>query len=286
MAKSAIRAGYHVSISGGLSTAFEHAKELECDVIQMFVGSPQMWQTPNITDAEVAKFKTEWKKSKVSSVLVHAAYLPNPSSHRDSLRNLSLKKLKDEAKITYRIGANGYVFHCGSNQESEAQGIKNAIATLNRLAELTDEKWPVKLIIESDAGAGNRIGDTIEELGAIWKGLATKKRFGFCLDTCHLFVSGIDLRTTEDISQLLTKFDKLIGLEHLEFIHINDAMFELGSRRDRHENIGKGKIGEEGIRNILANPTIRKLPLILETPRTGEPRLDIQDIRLLRNLAK
>ena len=176
--------------------------------------------------------------------------------------------------------------HGQGSQESEAQGIKNAIATLNRLAELTDEKWPVKLIIESDAGAGNRIGDTIEELGAIWKGLATKKRFGFCLDTCHLFVSGIDLRTTEDISQLLTKFDKLIGLEHLEFIHINDAMFELGSRRDRHENIGKGKIGEEGIRNILANPTIRKLPLILETPRTGEPRLDIQDIRLLRNLAK
>lgn len=286
MAKSAIRVGYHVSISGGLSTAFEHAKELKCDVIQMFVGSPQMWQTPEITDAEVATFKTEWKKSKISAVLVHAAYLPNPSSHRDSLRNLSLKKLKDEAKIAYRIGANGYIFHCGSNQEGEVQGIKNATATLNRLAELTDEKWPVKLIIESDAGAGNRIGDTIEELGAIWKGLATKKRFGFCLDTCHLFVSGIDLRTAEDVSQLLNKFDKLIGLEHLEFIHINDAMFDLGSRKDRHENIGKGKIGEGGIRNILANPAIRKLPLILETPRTGEPRLDLQDIRLLRSLAK
>jgi len=284
--KNNIKAGYQVSISGGLPSAFAHAKALECDVIQIFVSSPQMWQVPEISDTEVADFKTEWKKSDIVSVLVHAAYLPNPSSDKTTLRNLSLKKLKDEAKIAYRIGANGYVFHCGSNQTGPKEGIKNAIATLNRLAELTDEKWPVKLIIESDAGAGNRIGDTIEELGAIWKGLKTKKRFGFCLDTCHMFVSGIDLRTPKDIDQLLTKFDKLIGLDHLEFIHLNDAMFDLGSRKDRHANIGKGFIGEEGIKSILANPVIRELPLILETPRTGEPTVDVQEIRLLRALAK
>ncbi|MFH0912613.1 MAG: deoxyribonuclease IV [Patescibacteria group bacterium] len=286
MVKSDIRAGYHVSVAGGLPGAFKHARELECDVIQIFVSSPQMWQTPEISDSEIATFKTEWSKSKVSVVLVHAAYLPNPSSDRASLRNLSLKKLKDEAKIAYRLGADGYVFHCGSNQTSTGEGIKNAITTLNRLAELTDEKWPVKLIIESDAGAGNKIGDTIEELAAIWKGLNTKKRFGFCLDTCHLFVSGIDLRTKSDVSQLLNKFDKLIGLSHLEFIHLNDAMFDLGSHKDRHENLGQGYIGEAGIKNIIAHPDIRKLPLIMETPRTGEARLDIKDIRLLRSWAK
>ncbi len=286
MAKSAIRAGYHVSISGGLHTAFEEAEILDCDVIQIFVGSPQMWQTPEISDDEVAVFKTEWKKSKISSVLVHSAYLPNPSSPKDSLRNMSLKKMKEEAKIAYRIGANGYNFHCGSNIDGNAEGIKNAISTLNKLAELTDEKWPVKLIIESDAGAGNRIGDTIEELGVIWKGLKTKKRFGFCLDTCHMFVSGIDLRTEGDISQLMAKFDKLIGLEHLEFIHLNDAMFDLGSKKDRHQNIGKGFIGEKGIRHILENSVIRALPLILETPRTGDPKVDLQDIRTLRALAR
>jgi len=286
MAKDMIKAGYHVSIAGGLPAAFAHAKELDCDVIQIFVGSPQTWDTPEISDEEVADFRTLRSQSNISSVLVHAAYLPNPSSDRVPLRNLSLKKLKDEAKIAYRIGADGYNFHCGSNQISAKEGIKNAIATLNRLAELTDEKWPVKLIIESDAGAGNKIGDTVEELGAIWKGLKTKKRFGFCLDTCHLFVSGTDLRTAADISQLLAKFDKLIGLEHLEFIHLNDAKFDLGSHKDRHENIGKGFIGEAGIKNILANPVIRELPLILETPRTGEPKIDLQDIKLLRALAK
>lgn len=281
-----LRIGYHVSIAGGLPNAFKYARELECDVIQIFVGSPQIWQTPEISDAEIAKFKEYRKKSKISSILVHSAYLPNPSSPKASLRNLSLKKLKDEAKIAYRIGADGYNFHCGSNSDSTEAGIANAINTLNRLAELTDEEWPVTLIIESDAGAGNRIGDTIEELGAIWRGLKNKKRFGFCLDTCHLFVSGTDLRTKNDISQLLKKFDKLIGLEHLKFIHLNDAKFDLGSKKDRHENIGQGKIGKEGIKSILGNPVIRKLPLILETPRTGDLKTDIQDIKMVRLLAK
>jgi len=281
-----IKAGYQVSIAGGLPGAFAEAELLDCDVIQIFVGPPQRWETPEITDQEAADFRTAWHRSGVEKVLVHAAYLPNPASNRDVLRNLSLKKLKEEAKIAYQIGADGYNFHCGSNQDGDKPGIKNAVATLNRLAELTDEKWPVRLIIESDAGAGNKIGDTIEELGAIWKGLKTKKRFGFCLDTCHMFVSGIDLRTPKDVSQMLDKFDKLIGLEHLAFIHMNDAMFDLGSKKDRHENIGKGFIGEEGIRALLTNPIIRERPLILETPRTGDPRLDIQDIRLLRALAK
>jgi len=286
MNKSAIKAGYHVSIAGGLANAFTYAQELECDVIQIFVSSPKIWQTPEISDAETTNFKEARKKSNISSVLVHASYLPNPSSSRASLRNLSLKKLKDEVKIAYRLGADGYNFHCGSNQDSTEAGIENAINILNRLAELTDKEWSVTLIIENDAGAGNKIGDTVEELGAIWKGIKNKHRFGFCLDTCHLFVSGIDLRTKGDISQLLKKFDKLIGLEYLKFIHINDAKFDLGSKRDRHENIGQGKIGREGIKNILTNPIIRKLPLILETPRTGDIKLDIQDIELLRLLTQ
>lgn len=283
---SKIIAGYHVSVAGGLHKAFTEAKLLDCDVIQIFVSSPQMWHTSAISDKEIKLFETAREESNISKVLVHAAYLPNPSSHKATLRNLSLKKLKDEAKKAYEIGADGYNFHCGSNQNSNEEGIKTAIATLNRLAELTDEKWPVKLIIENDAGAGNRIGDTIEDLAAIWRGLTNKNRFGFCLDTCHMFVSGIELRTPKAISQLIEKFDKLIGLEHLEFFHINDAMFDLGSRKDRHDNIGKGFIGEAGFKALLANPKARKISMILETPRTGDPKIDIKDIRLLRKLAE
>ena len=278
--------GYHVSIAGGLYKAFEHAKDLDCDAIQIFAGPPQIWLTPAISNSAVEKFKSAWKKSKVKKVLVHAAYLPNPSSSRASLRNLSLHKFKEEAKIAYRIGADGYVFHCGSNQNGNAEGIKLVTKTLNRLAELTDEEWPVKLIIESDAGAGNRIGDTIEELATIWKGLKNKPRFGFCLDTCHLFVSGTDLRTVKDVSALLAKFDKLVGLEHLQFIHINDAKFPLGSRRDRHTNIGQGEIGEAGFKALLHQAKLKQVPFILETPRTGDIKIDIGDIQLLRKLAK
>ncbi|OGB73333.1 hypothetical protein A3K24_00425 [candidate division Kazan bacterium RIFCSPHIGHO2_01_FULL_44_14] len=277
--------GYHVSTAGGLHKAFDEAKELECTAIQIFVGSPQMWATPTVSDKEVEKFKTAQKNSNVKKVLVHSAYLPNPSSHKASLRNLSLKKLKDEAKIAYTIGADGYNFHCGSNQDSNQQGVAHAIATLNRLAELTDEKWPVKLILENDAGAGNRIGDTIEELGAIWKGLKNKKRFGFTLDTCHMFVSGIDLRTKKDISALLSKFDKLIGLTHLEFIHINDAKFGLGSKKDRHANIGEGEIGLTGFKYLLTNSKLKNVPFILETPRTGNLKSDLKDIRILKKMS-
>jgi len=131
-----------------------------------------------------------------------------------------------------------------------------------------------------DAGAGNRIGDTIEELGAIWKGLKTKKRFGFCLDTCHMFVSGIDLRTPEDISQLLAKFDKLIGLDHLEFIHLNDAMFDLGSRKDRHANIGKGKIGLEGFEKLATFAKENNIDMICETAYPGV----VEDIKILKEM--
>jgi len=278
--------GYHVSTSGGLYKAFQEAEALDCTAIQIFVGSPQMWNTPTISEAAARKFKQAWKRSKVKSILVHSAYLPNPSSHKATLRNFSLKKMKEEIKIAYIIGADGYNFHCGSNQESTREGIVNTTRTLNRLAELTQASWPVKLIIENDAGAGNRIGDTIEELGAIWKGLKNKKRFGFCLDTCHLFASGIDVRTKKNLSDILSKFDKLIGLKHLLFIHINDAMFDLGSRKDRHALIGKGFIGAYSFKHWLKSPKLKRLPFILETPRTGNLKQDIKEIQMLKRLAR
>ncbi len=278
--------GYHVSIAGGLYKAFAHAKALTCETIQIFVGSPQMWKTFNITDEAVEKYKTAKALSNVKKVLVHSTYLANPSSPKASLRNMSLKKMKDEVKIAYRIGADGYSFHCGSNSDGNKEGVKLATQTLNRLAELTDKQYPVKLILESDAGAGNRIGDTIEELSAIWKGLENKKRFGFCLDTCHLFVSGTDLRTKKNISDLIKKFDKLINLKHLEFIHINDAKFGLNSKKDRHANIGKGEIGLEGFRHLVNHPKLKNIPFILETPQTGNIKKDLEDIKILRKLVK
>lgn len=278
--------GYHVSIAGGLHNAFKNATDLESNVIQIFVSSPQMWTMSTITSEQIALFKQAQTDSQVEQVLVHAAYLPNIASHKDSLRNFSLKKLKDEIKTAYAIGADGYNLHCGSNQNSDKEGIQYAIQTLNRLAELTEDNWPIKLILENDAGAGNKIGDTIEELAAIWKGLKNKERFGFCLDTCHLFASGIDIRTKKDISSLFSKFDKLIGLKHLKFMHVSDAKFGLGSKKDRHANIGEGEIGEEGFRNLINHPKLKKIPFILETPRTGNIQEDLKDIKLLRKLIK
>ena len=282
--------GYHVSSSGGLYRAFAEAEAIGCDVIQIFVGSPQIWHTPDPSEAVAKRFKAARADSEVKQVLVHAAYLPNPASHKATLRHVSLKKMKEEIRIAYAIGADGYNFHCGSNQNSNAEGVRLTTETLNRLAELSDAKYPIPLIIENDAGAGNRIGDTIEELAAIWRKLKNKKRFGFCLDTCHLFVSGIDVRTKSDIKKLLDKFDRLIGLQHLKFIHANDAKFGLGSKKDRHELIGQGYIGRQAFINLFHTPRLKRVPFIMETPYTGESKADIisrsKEIKLVRRLAK
>ena len=275
--------GYHVSAAGGLYKAFKEAEALECTAIQIFVGSPQTWAAPNPPEKDIERFKEDRKTSKVNKVLVHAAYLPNPSSPKASLRNLSLKKMKEEAIVSYKIGADGYNFHCGSNADSTEDGIANAINTLNRLAELTSE-YPIRLILENDAGAGNRIGDTVDELAALWDGLENKERFGFCLDTCHLFVSGIDVSTKKAVDSLISEFDKKIGIKHLHFLHVNDAKFGLGSKKDRHANIGAGEIGLEGFEALINHPKLKNKAFILETPRSGDLKEDFKDIQTLRKL--
>lgn len=278
--------GYHVSASGGLYKAFLEAKALECTAIQIFVGSPQTWAAPNPPQKDIDRFIADRKASDVKKVLVHAAYLPNPSSPKASLRNISLKKMTDEAKVAYAIGADGYNFHCGSNADGTEEGIANAINTLNRLAELTEKDYPVRLILENDAGAGNRIGDTIEELAAIWAGLENKDRFGFCLDTCHLFVSGIDVGSKKAVDDMVKKFDKLIGIKHLHFIHTNDAKFGLGSKKDRHANIGTGEIALAGFEALVNHPKLKDKAFILETPRSGDLTKDIEDIKTIKKLIK
>lgn len=278
--------GYHVSASGGLYKAFKEAEALDCTAIQIFVGSPQTWAAPNPPQKDIDKFIETRQSSNVGKVLVHAAYLPNPSSPKASLRNISLKKMKDEALVAYAIGADGYNFHCGSNADGTEEGIANAINTLNRLEELTSEKCPVRLILENDAGAGNRIGDTIEELADIWAGLNNKDRFGFCLDTCHLFVSGIDVGSKKTVDAMIKKFDDLIGIQHLHFLHVNDAKFGLGSKKDRHANIGTGEISLDGFSALINHPKLKDKTFILETPRSGDLTQDIKDIQTLKKLIK
>jgi deoxyribonuclease-4 len=277
--------GYHVSTSGGLKNAFKNAADLEAEAIQIFVSSPQQWNTAQPTMEAAEEFKKARKASKVQKVLVHAAYLPNLSSPKATLRNVSKMKMKDEMMAAFAIGADGYNFHPGSNPDIK-EGTANLVDNLNRLAELSEKSCPIKIIIENDAGAGSRVGDTIEELAAIWKGLKDKKRFGFTLDTCHLFVSGYDIRDKKVVDDIVKDFDKLIGLKHLEWIHANDSKGDLGSKKDRHDNIGKGFLGEDTFKTLLNHPKLKHLPFILETPRTGDVKEDIKDIKVMRKLLK
>lgn len=272
--------GYHVSIAGGLPKVFGEAKLLACDVIQFFVSNPQIWETRVPSEEEIKEFKELHKKSGIKDILVHSAYLPNPSTPRKTLWAVTMKKMKEEIEIAEKIGASGYNVHPGSNPNTK-DGIATAIRSFNRLAELTDS-YQTKIIIENDAGAGNRIGDTVEELAVIWQNLTPKNRFGFTLDTCHLFVSGIDIRKQEVLEKVLDDFDKQIGLEYLWYVHLNDSKYDLGSRRDIHEHIGKGFIGLEPFRYIVNHPKLKNKNFILETPHKGNLEKEIKNIKNLQ----
>jgi len=276
--------GYHVSTAGGLPKAFAEAKLLTCEVIQFFVSSPQIWETRVPSEREIKEFKELYKKSGIKDILVHSAYLPNPSTPRQTLWAVTMKKMKEEIKIAESIGASGYNVHPGSNPDTK-NGIATAIKSFNRLAELTNG-YQAKIIIENDAGAGNRIGDTVEELAAIWRGLQPKERFGFTLDTCHLFVSGLDIRKQEILKKVLDDFDRQIGLEHLLYIHLNDSRYDLGSHRDIHEHIGEGFIGLGAFEYIVNHPKLKDKNFILETPHAGDTEKEIKNIQIIRSLIK
>lgn len=279
-----MRFGYHVSISGGLKTALAEAKELTCNTIQIFLGPPQMWKLSSFTDEEIAQFDEERRKLDITPVIAHSAYLLNVSSPNDHLWNISVHYLINLLEKAEKVGVEGITFHLGSNPGRRA-GVQKAIEAMRKI----EDEAPAgqaKILLETDAGPGNHVGDNFEEISEILGSVKNPQRFGVVLDTCHIFASGYDLRTAEAANKTFAKFEKLIGYQFLAAIHINDSKGELGSHLDRHEHIGEGKIGADGFKAILHHPKLQEMAFILETPKTGNLKTDLKDIQTLRKLAK
>lgn len=280
------KVGCHVSIAGGVENAPGRAKELGCETFQIFSRSPQGGPAPKLTKEVIDRFWEEMKKCGFEDFVIHAPYYINFGSPNPKTFNGSVHIVREELERGSALGATFVMFHPGS-VKSNGKGFAQAKKGIAEV--LKGYKGTCKLLIEISAGAGEVIGDTFEELAELIKPLVDKKGFGgVCFDTQHAFASGYDITTESKAKEVLKAFDEVIGLEWLKMSHINDSKTELGSHKDRHEHIGEGKIGKNGIKNFLK--VVAELnkgkkgtfPLILETEHDKVTR----DIKVLRVLAK
>ena len=271
--------GAHVSSAGGISTAIDRAEELGCDAVQVFTQSPRMWRPTNHTTEELERFRSRRAEVGIAYVVCHALYLVNLAGSDRELHKKSVAAMRASLETAAAIEADGVVFHVGSHLgDGLAKGLRRALSPLRQLVELTDDRlW---LILENSAGAGGTIGRSVEELGAILDALDGHPRLGICVDSCHWWVSGVDVGDAAALDQALEELDDAVGLERLRCLHVNDADAELGSNRDRHATMGAGRIGD-GLGTFLAHPAFQELPAILETPG---PDGYANELKLLREL--
>ncbi|MGA9098758.1 MAG: deoxyribonuclease IV [Methanotrichaceae archaeon] len=277
-----VRVGVHVSIAGGIASAVDRAAEKGCDVFQIFSRNPRGWRFKDLSPEEADSFAARLKKSGISPAFDHMPYLPNLASPKEDVYLQSVTTLTAELHRCGQLHIPYLVTHLGSHLGSGLEaGLKRLIDGISTAFSKTEND--VMLLLENTAGTKNSMGSSFEDIASIMDALNTE-RLGVCLDTCHLFAAGYDIRTPEEIEHTLDEFENHIGLRRLKLIHLNDSKGELGSGLDRHEHIGLGKIGESAFRAILRNEKINALPLILETPIDSR-RDDKGNIRITRMLA-
>jgi deoxyribonuclease-4 len=256
--------GAHVSPAGGLAKAIERGLQRGCRAIQIFNQSPRMWR-PNVHSAEdVAAFRESMDASRIDAVLIHAVYLVNCASEDADIRTKSLASLIESLRVGEQIGACGVVLHPGSAKTGD---VPSAIARAGKtIREALAESGTCPLHLEDTAGAGGTLGRSIDELALLLDASGGDRRLGLCLDSCHLFASGYDIRTADGVTSVVGEISAKIGVERLGSLHLNDSQTALGANRDRHANVGRGELGDAGCGAFLSEPAFEQLPCVLETP--------------------
>ena len=243
------------------------AGEYGFDAVAVFVRNQRRWQAPPLTDEVVRRFKLARRRLGISPVVAHGSYLVNLAGQPD-VRDKSLAAMAEETGRCGRLGIEYLVMHPGANASAE-EGIELIAAGLNGLMAGHGMRRPM-VLLETTAGAGGTIGGSFEQLAAILARLDKPKRFGVCLDTCHIFAAGYDIRTPRAYAKTMAEFDRVIGLDRLRAIHVNDSVAALGSHRDRHAHIGHGQIGRRGLANFVRDDRLAGVPFILETPKGAD----------------
>lgn len=281
-----IRVGFHVSIAGGIANSVDNAKKIGCTAFQIFSRNPRGWTAKPLALDDVQLFKSKLASSGIDrrDVIVHMPYLPNLSGPEGEFYKKSIETLAGEMQRCSALDVPYLVIHLGSHMgKGQASGVSQLVKAIET-ARAKAKDGPV-VLLENNAGQKNSIGGNFEELRMILDKLNDPKRFGVCIDTCHLFASGYDLRKKSDVDRTLETFDNIVGLKNLKFIHLNDSKGPLGSNLDRHEHIGLGMIGQEGLAAFLTHRAIRDLPVIMETP-IDEKRGDEQNLKIVLGVVK
>jgi deoxyribonuclease-4 len=276
--------GGHVSTAGGLERAVERGVEISAECLQIFIAAPQRWLDAKHSDESVNKFVTAHQAAGLGPTLLHAQYLINLGSPDPALRTKSSEALISQLTWADRLGALGVCFHVGSpTTDSFESGMDHAAECLATILERAPGKVP--LLLETTAGAGKTLGGRFDDLGELIRRLGSPPRLQVCLDTCHIFAAGYPCLTTADLDQTMAEFDRLIGLDRLTAVHLNDSKDAFGSHRDRHENIGDGQIGLAGFEAIVNHPGFAGLPGYLEVPGLSGDGPDAENLARLRRLA-
>lgn len=275
-----IRLGLHVSGAGGLEHAPENAKAAGCEVFQFFSRSPRGGSAPDVSASTRAAFRAVCQREGFESY-IHAPYYINFASAHPRISHGSVAAIREELKRGTILGVRYVMTHLGSRKDlGQTAAVKQVIARLQEIFS-AKEKWTTTLLLENSAGAENVVGDTFEELGAIWKGVG-RSDVGICLDSCHLFVSGYDIRTSAAITHTMKQFQRRLPLSAFKLVHANDSRCGLGERKDRHADIGDGMLGVRTFSHLLAHPAFRGRNFVLETPGTDARRK--KDVALMKKL--
>ena len=279
-----MQVGCHVSASGSIDKAVDNAVERNCTAFQIFTRSPRSWHAKELTKEVIDAFKSKLKDSKIDrfAICAHMPYLPNLATPKDDAFEKSVNTLVSEVERCAQLGIPYLVTHLGSHLGTgEEAGIKRLVDGLTKAGQTKND---VMILLENTAGQKNSVGSDFQQLGEIFKQLKPGKKFGVCLDSCHAFVAGYDLRTKEKVKETFKEFDKHVGVENLKILHLNDARGELGCNLDRHYHLGLGGIGEEGITSVVKFANKEKIPIILETP-IDDDRDDFENVKIAKGCA-
>jgi deoxyribonuclease IV len=276
--------GAHVSAAGGAYKAPYRGKEIGATTIQIFTSNQKQWKGKKISEKEADLWKESIEETGISQVMSHDSYLINLGSPKKEMLEKSKKAFKEEIERCHLLDLTYLNFHPGAATGSTEEECLDTIATSLLELEPCISKGDTMLLLETTAGQGTTIGNRFEQLAYIIKKTHTKIPIGVCIDTCHVFAAGYDIRTKEKWENTLKEFDKIIGLQYLKAFHLNDSKHDLASRKDRHDHLGKGKIGLECFTFLMQNLKTRHLPKYLETP-LGDKYWK-KEIQLLKEMAQ
>ena len=278
--------GSHMSTSGGVHTAVDRAMSIGCTALQVFTKNNNQWGAKPLAEEEIENYKRKIAEATITPVMAHDSYLINLCAMNPNTLERSRTAFIDELTRCEQLGIQLLNFHPGAHGSAgEEDGIKRVIESLNIAHERT-EGFKVRSVVETSAGQGTAVGYKFEQLEKIINGVDKPDRMAVCVDTCHIFAAGYDIRTEEKYEATFAEFDSIIGLQRLVAFHYNDSKKEFGSHRDRHEHIGKGMIGVAGFSLLMNDTRFVNIPKILETPKSKDLHEDVENLKALKELIK